>query len=146
MVTIISVALTSLLGLTSFSLGSSSLVKQTEQANIILEQTLEQVRNFRDGTNWNVDGLGALALNTDFYPQQTGSPPKWQLVSGTETNGIFESRIFLGEVIRDSDDNIVEGVGTVDPDIKKVTAIVSWKEKGRTHGIELVTFLTNWKR
>ena len=47
--------------------------------------------------------------------------------------------------MRDGTDNIVESGGADDPNTKKVTATVSWEERGRSHSIELITYLTNWR-
>ena len=144
-VTIISIAFSSLLGLASFSLGVSTLIKQTNQANNLSQEVMEAVRNFRDGTSWDIDGLGKLATSTDYYPQATGSPSKWQLVQGTENIDGFTRKVVFEDVMRDSNSNIVESGGTNDPNTKKVTVTVSWEERGRDHKLEIFTYLTNWK-
>ena len=143
-IAIIITALSSLLGLASFSLGVSTLIKQTNQANNLSQEVMEAVRNFRDGTSWDIDGLGKLATSTDYYPQATGSPSKWQLVQGTENIDGFTRKVVFEDVMRDSNSNIVEA-GTYDPNTKKVIVTVSWKERGRDHKLEIFTYLTNWK-
>ena len=144
-IAIIITALSSLLGLASFSLGVSTLIKQTNQANNLSQEVMEAVRNFRDGTSWDIDGLGKLATSTDYYPQATGSPSKWQLVQGTENIDGFTRKVVFEDVMRDSNNNIVEA-GTYDPNTKKVIVTVSWKERGRDHESEIFTYLTNWKQ
>jgi len=144
-VAIIGIAFSSLLGLASFSLGTSNLIKQTNQANNLSQEVMEAVRNFRDGTFWNIDGLGKLATSTDYYPQATSSPSKWQLVQGTENIDGFTRKVVFEDVMRDSNNNIVEA-GTYDPNTKKVIVTVSWKERGRDHKLEIFTYLTNWKQ
>jgi len=106
-IAIIITALSSLLGLASFSLGVSTLIKQTNQANNLSQEVMEAVRNFRDGTSWDIDGLGKLATSTDYYPQATGSPSKWQLVQGTENIDGFTRKVVFEDVMRDSNSNIV---------------------------------------
>jgi len=145
-IAIIITALSSLLGLASFSLGVSTLIKQTNQANNLSQEVMEAVRNFRDGTSWDIDGLGKLATSTDYYPQATGSPSKWQLVQGTENIDGFTRKVVFKDVMRDSNSNIVESGGTNDPNTKKVTVTVSWEERGRDHKLEIFTYLTNWKQ
>jgi prepilin-type N-terminal cleavage/methylation domain-containing protein len=145
-IAISAVALTSLLGLASFSLGVSTLIKHTNQANNLAQETMEAVRNFREGTGWNTQGLGKLATSTDYFPQATGTPQIWQLILGKETVDIFERKVIFEDVLRDGNNNIVASDGTFDPDTKKVTAIVSWSEKGGIKQIKLVTYLTNWKK
>jgi len=144
-IAIIITALSSLLGLASFSLGVSTLIKQTNQANNLSQEVMEAVRNFRDGTSWDIDGLGKLATSTDYYPQATGSPSKWQLVQGTENIDGFTRKVVFEDVMRDSNSNIVESGGTNDPNTKKVTVTVSWEERGRDLKLEIFTYLTNWK-
>ncbi|KPJ57513.1 hypothetical protein AMJ49_00025 [Parcubacteria bacterium DG_74_2] len=138
--------LVTLLGLTSFSLGISTLIRQTTQANNIAQETIEAVRNFRDGTTWDVDGLGTLAMSTDYYPQATSSPLEWQLAQGTETIDSFSRKVVFEDVMRDLNSNIVESGGNYDPNTKKIIANVSWQEKGRTHQVEINTYLTNWRQ
>jgi type II secretory pathway pseudopilin PulG len=144
-VAIIGIAFSSLLGLASFSLGISTLIKQTNQGNLLSQEVMEAVRNFRDGTFWNIDGLGKLATSTDYYPQATSSPSKWQLVQGTENIDGFTRKVVFEDVMRDSNNNIVEA-GTYDPNTKKVIVTVSWRERGRDHKLEIFTYLTNWKQ
>ena len=145
-IAIIITALSSLLGLASFSLGVSTLIKQTNQGNLLSQEVMEAVRNFRDGTFWDVDGLGKLATSTDYYPQATSSPLKWQLVQGIENIDGFTRKVVFGNVQRDANFNIVESGGTPDSDTKKVTVTVSWVERERTHQVEIVTYLTNWRQ
>lgn len=148
-VVIIAVALTSLLSLTAFLLRASILIKDTAQAKNLAEETVEQVRNFRDGKDWNSNGLGTL-LTGEINPYHlekdiTVSPPKWKLVSGEEIMDGFERKVIFTDVQRDSDDNIVESGGVSDPGTKKVKATVSWGKIDAWHQIEIVTYLTNWR-
>ena len=145
-IAIIITALSSLLGLASFSLGVSALIKQTNQGNLLSQEVMEAVRNFRDGTSWDVDGFGKLATSTDYYPQATSSPSKWQLVQGIENIDGFTRKVVFEDVMRDSNSNIVESGGTYNPNTKKVIVTVSWKERGREHKLEIFTYLTNWKQ
>lgn len=145
-IVIISIALTGLSGLTSFSLRASLLAEQAAQANSIAQETIESSRNFRDGTYWSIDGLGTLAMGVDYYPQEVGSPARWQLTQGTEAVGIFTRKIALSNVQRDANDNIVGSGGVNDPQTKKVVATVSWQERGRSHKVELITYLTAWRQ
>ena len=144
-IAIIVIALTSLLGVATFSLRISTLMRETNQANNLSQEVMEAVRNFRDGTSWDVDGLGKLATSTDYYPQATSSPSKWQLVQGIENIDGFTRKVVFEDVMRDSNSNIVESGGTNDPNTKKVTVTVSWEERGRDHKLEIFTYLTNWK-
>ena len=72
-VAIISFALISLLELTSFCLRITSIINQTNKANNMAQEMMEQIRNFRDVTSWNVDGLETITPGTDYYIQESGS-------------------------------------------------------------------------
>ena len=112
---------------------------------------MEQVRNFRDGIPWNqddpenkYDGLGKAALETAYHLEKsTDALPKWQLLQGEENLGSgFSRKVIFGEVWRNNVTDNIESPGDyLDPDTKKATTTVSWKDKK----IELVTYFTNWK-
>jgi len=141
-VAIISIALTSLLGVATFTLKISTLLKETNQANNLAQEAMEAVRNFRDGTDWNTNGLGTLISGIPYYPQKSiDTQAKWQLIQGEEIINNFTRKVIFSTIMRDTNDNIIEAGGTVDPNTKKVTATVSWKEKK----VEIITYLTNWK-
>jgi len=140
-VAVITTAFATLLGIAGFSLKILNSIKETTQANNLAQEAIEAVRNFRDETEWGVDGLGTLSASTDYYPQQTGSPPQWQMTLGEETINIFTRKIVFNNVRRDGNDNIVEAGGTPDNNTKKVTVTVSWKDEQ----IQIQTYLTNWR-
>jgi len=144
-VSVIATTLTSLLGLASFSLKTTTLIRKTSQANYIAQELIEQIRNIRDETDWNADGIGTLVMGADYYAQKTGSPSRWQLFLGTETRNGFTKKAVFESIMRDALDNIVETGGSDDPNAKKVTVTVSWQERGITHSTELITYLTNWR-
>lgn len=141
-IAIIVIALGSLFALITFSLETSTLIKETAQANNLAQEALEAVRNFRDGTDWDTNGLGTLATSTAYYPDKSGDvPPKWQLILGEETAGGFNRKLIFYEVYRDANDNIIGTGGTLDSGTKKVVATISWKDEE----VKVVTYLTNWR-
>ena len=141
-------ALVAILGLATAFLVTSQIVQQTSQATALAQEGLEIVRNVRDGTIWTaVDGLGQVAFAPSLYhPEQSGSPPKWILVSGSETIGEFTRQIQFARVYRDGSANIVAAPGTLDSDTVKATAKVSWQERERSHEVELAAYFTNWNQ
>ena len=145
-VAIISSVLISLLGLTSFCLRITSVINQTNKANNMAQEMMEQVRNFRDVTSWNIDGLGTITSNIDYYIQKSGTPATWQLIQGTETVNGFTRKVVFEDVMRNLDDDIVESGGVNDPNTKKVAATISWEERGNSRQIELLSYFTNWKQ
>lgn len=143
---IISVALTSLLGLISFSLRTGDLIKQTTRANSLAQEAMEAVRNFRDNTAWATTGIATLTTGVSYYPNKTTeSPPKWDLIQGEEIIDGFARKIVFEKVYRDDQDNIADS-GTEDPNTKKVIVTVSWQKRGISHQIEVSTYLTNWQQ
>lgn len=146
-IAIISFALASLLDLSSFSLDASRLAGQNTQAEALAQEEMEALRNFRDGTNWNTDGLGVLTPLVSYHLEKTtASPQKWQMVLGEETINNFTRKIIFASVQRDANSNIVASGGATDPETKKASVSVSWTEKGRPHQISISTYLTNWRK
>lgn len=145
-ITIIAVALASLLGLVSLSLDASHLSSQRTQAAALAQEEMEALRNFRDGTFWDINGLGKLATSTDYYPKATSSPLKWQLIQGQETINNFTRKIIFFSVQRDANGNIVADGGVNDPETKKASVFVSWTEKNRPHQISISAYFTNWNK
>lgn len=143
---VIGLALSSLLGLASFSLTQSQLMNQTAQAVALSQEQLEAVRNIRDGVSWE-SSLGSFAQGVDYHPSLSlDDPPKWQMVQGVEVLGIFSRSLIFTDALRNADFDIVESSGNPDPNTKKVLSTVSWSEKGRPHQVQLTSYLTNWRQ
>src|SRR4030042_2980784 len=132
------VAFVGILGLLTFSLKTSSLIKKTTYANFLAQETIESVRNFRDGTDWDIDGLGSLTAGI-YHPEKTADvPPKWNLVSGEETINNFTRKIVIENVQRDGSDIIVESGGINDTETKKIIITASWENQA----VEITTYFT----
>jgi len=141
-IAIVGIGLTSLLGVAVFSLKRSIARKETVRADALAQDTIEVVRNFRDGTTWDIDGLGTLITGISYYPQKTGdTPPEWTLIQGEEQITIFSRKVVFGDVRRDANDDIVVSGGTNDPDTRRIIVTISWKDKES----KIITYLTNWK-
>ncbi|MCH8741386.1 hypothetical protein IH779_00545 [Patescibacteria group bacterium] len=140
---ILAVAFVGILGLITFSLKVSTLTKETTQAVNITQETFEVVRNFRDGKDWSTDGLGSLVMEVPYHPEKTiDIPPQWALIQGEEIIDGFSRKVVFKEVFRDGNDDIVETGGVLDPDTKKATVTVSWKDQE----VEVATYFTNWNQ
>lgn len=140
---IVTIILASLLSLTVFSLKNAVLIKELNQANFLAQEASEIVRNFRDGRDWQDNGLASLDNDIAYYPEKDDSvsPAQWLLVQGEELIDQFTRKIVFSNVERDNNNNIVETGGTNDSETKKVTIIVSWKNKE----IKIEKYLTNWQ-
>lgn len=129
-------------GILVFSLQTSSSIRKTTLANFLAQETIEAVRNFRNGTTWNMDGLGTLTTEVAYHQEQTGdAPPQWTLALGEEIINGFSRKVIFESVDRDTNDNIVESGGTDDPETRKITVTVSWQDKN----VEIITYLANWR-
>lgn len=139
-------SLAAILGLAAMFLTTSQTVQQTSQATVLAQDGLEVIRNYRDGTDWAVDGLGTVTLGALYHPEQSGAPPKWVLVAGSSTVDVFERQIVFEGVLRDGNDDIALSGGTDDADTIKAVVQVSWQERGRSHQVELTAYFTNWNQ
>ncbi|MFH1744769.1 MAG: type II secretion system protein [bacterium] len=147
-IAIVGLAFVGLLETVLYDLKVSFKNQKTIQASFFAEETLESARSFRDNTDWDVDGMGALTTGAgNFYypvivPGATSSA--WMLASGTDTVGIFTRWLIIDDVSRDQVMDDIESVYVLandDPDTKKVTArVVSSSSE-----IILSTYLTNWR-
>jgi len=139
---IIGTAFVSLLGLAALSLKSSTLIKETTQAENIAKETIEAVRNLRDGTTWGTDGLGTLTPGISYYPEIDIT--EWTLAQGEETINGFTRKVVFEKVSRDPGTKNIEATYNPvndDPNTRKVTVTVFWKSRK----VEIITYLTNWK-
>ena len=151
---ILTLSTSALLGFLAFTITTSSFLKQQTEATALAQEALEAVRTFRDGTGWNdddpqneYDGLGQVQTDVAYRVALSGDvPPRWQLIAGSETIGMFSRSVTFESVQRDVDDNIVESGGVQDPNTKKVSVTVSWTAKTKQHDIALVSYFTNWKQ
>lgn len=137
-IAILAITLTTLLGMASFSLGVQSVVRQTIQADDLAKEAMEAVRGIRDNSGWNqiINGSHGLASSGGY----------WSFSGNNNLINVFTRTIVIADVQRDASDNIIEAGGMIDPDTKKITVTVFWGERGRSHNIELITYLTNWRQ
>jgi len=132
---------------------ASSAVKATTQADFLIKEELEALRSFRDGTDWSVNGLGAVqtgVANPYYLFLQVNSAPTWSLVSGTETVGSFTRHIIFKKVFSNSSgivngDTATECLGCPEnPNMIKITVVATDSLSGKTY--QIVTYLSNWKK
>jgi hypothetical protein len=151
---ILTMSLSALLGFLSFAVSAASFVKQQTQAIKHGQGALEALKNFRDGTSWNVDdpqnqydGLGKVQTGVSYrMGLSLDVPSRWQLLLGTETMGLFARTIVFENVQRDVNSNIVSAGGVNDPSTKKVTVTVSWQAKTKSQEVVIVSYFTNWRQ
>jgi hypothetical protein len=139
-ISILAVVLATLGSITSKILSSSLDNTAKIQAAYLAEEGLEVMRLLRD-ESWSTN-IASHSSGVDFYIHHDGIA--W---SATSTNiligDLFERRIVLSDVRRDSSQRIVESGGNIDPNIKKVTVTLAWNSRGATTTRSLSTYLTN---
>ena len=89
----------------------------------------------------------AYGLNAEGPLHLVEGGGSWQLASGSETvpsDAAFTRSITVTTLQRDASGQLVESGGTLDPNTKKVTAEVSWLERGEAKNFHLSTLLTGW--
>ncbi len=142
-IVIVAIAFVSLLKFTSFSLTALNSTSLVSQAKFLAEEVIEQGKNFRDGTAWG-NGLGPVILGTAYHFEKSSDiPTKWLLATGEETVSAFRRKIIFDNGRRDGNSNIVETGGNVDLNTKKAIITVVWQERGISHQMQLITYLTN---
>ena len=143
-IALISIVFITLLGIGVLTLNVSGSIQKETQADFLTKEEFEALRNFRDGTVWATDGLGAVNTGAANPYYLTNNLGHWALVSGTETSGIFTRKIIFDKVSRDSVTHDIENAYNPtndDSDTRKVTVIVMWLDKMS----QVVSYLTNWK-
>lgn len=148
-IAIVGIAFGSILGLATLSLKSSIAIKEAIKANALAQETMESLRNFRDGTTWDnddpldeYDGLGVVITDAPYHFEKSAdSPPKWMLIQGEEIIDGFTRKVVFNDVYRDIVTDDIETGGYLDNDTKKVTVTISWENRE----VQIITYLTNWK-
>lgn len=106
-------------------------------ANFLFQEAIEAVRSVRE-TGWP-----QLASNGTYHPVISGS--NWSLVSGNEVTGAFTREIIIDDTRRDTNGNIVNAGGKIDPSTKKIKLSVSWQGYGSISSINQTFYLSRWQ-
>lgn len=139
----------SILGVSIFSLYELVVLTRTTasdqirrlQALAYTQEGIEAVRNMRD-RSWS-DNIAPLNTGSTYYLTLSGSAWTLTTTNPGPLDGLFTRTITLAAVNRDSNGNI-STTGTDDPDTRRVTATVTWTERGRARTVQLQTYLTNF--
>lgn len=135
-------ALTIVLGLiVTFMLVLRSTLANTPrtQAALLAEEGIEVTRLLRDAS-WS-SNIATKTNDVPFYLTFNGT--SWlATTTNTYINSTFERSVTLAAVYRDGNQNIVQSGGTLDPNARKVTVTVSWRQSATTSK-SVSTYLTN---
>lgn len=126
--------------------GAFTLALRTSLANtgnlhaaLLAEEGLEAVRSMRDAS-WSAN-IAPKTSGVPFYIAFSGNV--WSATSTNAYVGGFERTVTLYAVNRDPSQNIVQSGGTPDPNTKKATVTISWREQQATTTRTLSTYLMN---
>ncbi|MBI2087026.1 MAG: prepilin-type N-terminal cleavage/methylation domain-containing protein [Candidatus Zambryskibacteria bacterium] len=110
------------------------------KAAYLAEEGIEVVKFLRN-SSWEGN---ILTLSPEVDYNLTFENNLWQATTTSIfIDGIFERKIIFSEVYRDPSAQIVSSGGTLDPDTRMVTAIVSWKRGAATTTKSIPTYITN---
>lgn len=127
------------------SIKLSSILRKKTDAMLLVQQGIETVRSFRDGTDWAEDGIGSLPTETIYHVVlDTGtSPATLSFESGEEILGIYTRKIVIDPVSRDQSGNIEASYNLLNDDsnTRKITVTVEWENSS----VKTIAYLTNWQ-
>jgi len=108
-------------------------------ANNFASEGIEAVRSIKN------QAYSGLANSVGTGITQTGGV--WAFSGANNTFGKYSRVITVADVYRDGSGNIVASGGTLDPDTKNISSMVSWNfNAGRSNSIELISYLTDFKK
>lgn len=135
-----------LLSVLNLALKTSSQQRLESKAYGLLQESVEGLRNFRDGTDWNVNGIATFTLGAAYHLEKTGTPLKWQVVSDVSTVDGFSQSIVFNAVQRDvGSSSIVESGGVIDTNSIKAVVKINWQEGSKTRELQSIVLLTDWQ-
>ncbi len=105
----------------------------------MLAQDLLELTVSKRNENWNSVNPGQFHFEDDLVQGMI-------FVSGSEVVNGFTRYVTISEVQRDAGGNIVQSGGIVDDKTYKATATVTWTYASQNFDLELVQYITDWKR
>lgn len=110
------------------------------KASYLAEEGVEAIKFLRNDS-WDLF-ISPLTIGSDHFI--TWQTDRW-VTTGTNTyiDGLYERKIILNQVLRNSEDDIVESGGSVDDSARKVTVTVSWRDGNATSTKSVSTYITD---
>lgn len=126
--------------LSIYSAASADATKRT-QALFLAEEGIEITRSIRDRA-WN--NIGGLDTEEVYGLSLNETAQRWELSRGEENVDEFSRRIILGDVYRNSNDQITESTSSIyDAGTRLIRVEVSWQSRRGEQTIALESLLTN---
>lgn len=108
------------------------------QSSFLTEEGLEAIRFLRDNS-WTTN-ISPLLLDTPYY---LSFDTTWHITStNVYIDSMFERSFLVEAVYRNGSDDISDS-GILDPNTKKITVSVSWREGHGTTTKTMTAYLTN---
>jgi len=122
-------------------LGRSAVANTAKvQATFLEEEGLEAVRLLRD-SSWGAN-IGSQISGAYFFLAFDGV--NWTATtSNVYVDNMFERKVQVSDVYRNTNQDIVSSGGFLDSNTKKITVSVSWFDRGATTTRSLSTYITN---
>lgn len=120
------------------SLKASRIINKRVQANFLAQEGIEALRMMRDNGWQNISGLSD---GNNYYFSWSGS--SWATsTQNVFIDGTFERKLTVLNAYRDGNDDIAQS-GTLDPNTKKATISVSWRDGLSTTTESISVYLIN---
>lgn len=126
----------------AFTLAVSTSAKNTAmvQATFLLEEGNEALRNMRDFSFSTY--IASLDVDRSYRLEWVNS--HWQATTtNTFIDNKFDRSFTVNNVMRDASNNVVNSGGTIDPNIKNVLVVVSWKNGSATTSKTMQSYVSN---
>ncbi|OGD90672.1 hypothetical protein A3D07_00200 [Candidatus Curtissbacteria bacterium RIFCSPHIGHO2_02_FULL_42_15] len=124
---------------------SSRSARNNSQATKLVQQTLEQLRVFRDRNGFKVstfpDALTPPSVCFTFTTPDLNNPSTWSLTSGCST----PQTVTLGTTIFTRKVEMINEPLVANAAKRLITVTVSWDEAGQTRSVKSQTFLGLWQ-
>ena len=123
---------------------SSRSARNNSQATKLVQQTLEQLRVFRDRNGFSVSTFPSVLAITcfTFTTPDLNVPSTWTLTSGCST----PQTISLGTTIFTRKVEMINEPLVANAVKRLITVTVSWDESGQTRSVKSQTFLSLWQK
>jgi prepilin-type N-terminal cleavage/methylation domain-containing protein len=139
-IAIVSIAMISIISYLIFMREVNFKMARYTEATTLAEEGMEAVRKLRN-ESW-AGNIGVLAAGTTYYPVINANRWTLSLTNPGLVNNKYTRTVVVQNTSRDANGNI--GAGTADPDTKKLTITVSWKDSQQTKNVVLTTYITNF--
>lgn len=126
------------------SFSANRLGDEETEATLFAQEGIEAVRSIAR-KDWDDLDTGNAVCGNSIERSVDDSGGSWAFTTSPQTSGKFTRATTIYNVCRDSSWEIDEDGDYFDPDIKRVTSIVSWDfSPTRSNSVTLTAYISNW--